>query len=192
MARAALAWAGLDLRLPEARVLDIGCGTGAWLSELEGWGARPGRLLGVELLEDRLREGKAAHPRLGLVAASGWRLPVAGGAVDLASLFVVLSSIPDRSARKALGEEIRRVVAPGGWVMVYDFRIRRPGATELVGIGPRDVEEALGAPVVWQHSLTLAPPLARLLGRFGERGVVVAERLFPIFRTHRMYLARLP
>lgn len=184
--------AGLGDRLQDIRVLDVGCGTGAWLQELATWGCRPGYTMGVELLATRLQEGKAAHPDLGLVMASGWSLPVCDGAFDLVTLFTVLSSLPDAEDRRALGREIRRVARPGAHVLVYDFRIRRPGSTDLVGIGPRAVEKALDAPVIWRRSLTLAPPLARILGRFGAGGVVVAERLLPIFRTHRMYLVRLP
>lgn len=190
-ARAALDAAGLLDDLARVRVLDVGCGTGGWLAELAGWGASPSRLVGVELLGDRLREGKGAHPELALLAASGWRLPLADASVDLATLFTVLSSLPEPGARRALGDEIRRVVRPGGWALVYDFRVRRPGSRDLVGIGPGDAEAALGAPAVWRRSLTLAPPLARILGRMGAGGVVVAERLLPIFRTHRMYLFRL-
>lgn len=187
----ALGWAGLGAALQDVRVLDVGCGTGGWLHRLAGWGAQPRNLFGVELLEDRLREGKAADARIGLVAASGWRLPFPDRFFHLTSLFTVLSSLRDPEARRALGEEVRRTAAEGGWALVYDFRVRSPRSRDLVGIGTREVEHALGRPVVWRRSLTLAPPLARALGRFGEGGVVVAERLFPIFRTHRMYLVRL-
>lgn len=189
-ALAALTVAGLDERIGLATILDVGCGTGQWLGELVEWGADPVRMLGVELLEDRLREGRVSRPELRLVLASGWALPVRDSTFDLVSLFTVLSSLPDPESRLMLGREVRRVLRPGGHALVYDFRFRRPGSTDLVGIGPKEVMAALGGSLVWRRSLTLAPPLARRLARLGAGWVLAAERLLSIFRTHRMYLVR--
>lgn len=189
-ARAALGSIGCTLG--EADVLDVGCGTGDWLAGLAEFGAEPKRLTGVELLIDRLREGKRRRPGARLVGGSGWSLPFRDESFDLLCLFTVLSSLPSPADREALGAEVRRVLRPGRHVLVYDFRVKRPGATELVGIGAKEVLGALGGELVWRRSLTLAPPIARALGRFGWRGVLVAERILPIFRTHRMYLVRAP
>jgi len=50
-----LAGAGL-LPMTDLRVLDVGCGDGAVLRDLQRYGARPENLVGVDLLAGRLAE----------------------------------------------------------------------------------------------------------------------------------------
>ncbi len=110
-----VAWTLLDaLPLPPAdtRVLDLGCGTGGFLRELQGrWPAA-----GVDCAEIALRY---CHARglPGLVQASAGHLPFPDGTFGLVTCLDVLyhRAVEDEGA--AL-REMRRVLAPGGWLLV--------------------------------------------------------------------------
>ena len=101
----AVGWV-LDLAglVPGQRVLDVGCGNGAYLRALA---SRPVRSAGCDLSLGMLRS-VAHRPLLNADVAA---LPVRDGAFDVVLAPHMLYHVPDRAA--AVGE-LRRVLAPGG------------------------------------------------------------------------------
>ena len=127
-----------------ARILDVGCGTGFdlafWLSS--GWPADA--LAGVDLLEDRVVQARSRCPGVDLRVISGTALPFPDAAFDVATAVTVFSSILDGTIRRALFEEMTRVVRSGGIVLVYDFVVRKPGNHDVIAMDLRRLR-ALGA-----------------------------------------------
>lgn len=155
--------AGSDLE-SDGHVLDVGCGGGWLLHEFASRGMEPGRLHGIDALKWRIDTAAARLPasdiRLGDCRALPWR----DGTFRLVTLTTVLSSLkgPGDVAR-AIGE-VRRVIEPGGLVLIYEPRVPTPGNRRTRRVRMAEVERALGASSV-RETLTLAPPLARRLGR---------------------------
>jgi SAM-dependent methyltransferase len=100
-----------DLRLPaRARILDAGCGSGRNMVEL----ARHGTVTGVELADASVslaRERGAGE----VIAGSVLEMPFEAGSFDLAASLDVIEHLEDDLT--AL-RELRRVVAPGGSLLV--------------------------------------------------------------------------
>ena len=111
--------------LGEADVLDVGCGSGGFLRTLVEWGAQPSRLFGTEFLEDRLQIARNCSPsdiNYHLGDLSGF-LPET---FDLVTSHTVFSSILDEDDRMSLAKDMWRVLKPGGWLLVFDFRYNNP------------------------------------------------------------------
>jgi SAM-dependent methyltransferase len=99
----------LELR-PAARILDAGCGSGRNMVDL----ARRGSVTGVELSETSVR--LARERGVGdVVLGSVLEMPFTDASFDLAVCLDVIEHLEDDAA--AL-RELRRVVAPGGWLLV--------------------------------------------------------------------------
>jgi len=101
-------------------VLDVGCGTGTALAE---YAAEDFTVLGSDtspamLEQARRRLGDTADLRL----AEGPVVPFDDGCADLVLLSLLLHSLDSREAR-ALLEDVARVLAPGGRVLVTDFGV---------------------------------------------------------------------
>ena len=103
-------------------VLDVASGTAGVAISLAG---RTGaRVLGVDLTEQMLRQGKvnvAAAGRSGriyLVAGRGEQLPIADASVDALTFTYLLRYVEDPQATLA---ELARVVKPGGKVASLEF-----------------------------------------------------------------------
>jgi SAM-dependent methyltransferase len=167
----------------EGLVLDAGCGTGWWLGRLAREGLEPARLAGVDLLPERVRAAREHVPGARIVQGDLRRLPLTDGSCGAVLLFTVLSAMGSRAdVRAALGE-VRRVLAPGGVVAVWEPRVLTANRhTRLVGLG--ELREGLDGELT-VRSLTLAPPLARRVGRM--YGVLAGV---PLLRTHRLVLVR--
>lgn len=177
----ALADAGISLE--GTRVLDVGCGTGYFLHRLREYGA--GECHGIDLMEQRIAEGRERYPGLELVVGSATELPFADGEFDLVAQFTCLSSILDDGVRLAAAREMRRVSR--SWVLSLDMRgLRLPGrhvadATPTVAIDRTQLEALFGEAVLLRR--VLAPfELAQLLGR--HELVLRLLAALPALRSH--------
>jgi ubiquinone/menaquinone biosynthesis C-methylase UbiE len=169
--------------LDRGAIIDIGCGSGWWLEELARGGVASDRLHGVDLLAARVDAARDRVPAASVRRADARALPFEADRFALATLLVTLSSLPDARAVDAALKEARRVVAPGGRVLVYEPRYPNPfnEHTRLV----RAAELRRHGRVASRRSVTVAPPLVRRLGAAAPRlyGALGATRLL---RTHAL------
>lgn len=181
----------LDHELPEpprpgARALDVGCGTGGNLETIERRGYST---VGVDRSPLALDLARATHQKASFVSVDAQRLGdcFAPVSFDLVTVFNVLYHewIADENA---VLDEIRRVLRPGGWLLVtepafdslarahdrIDFGARRYTRKRLAGI-----VEAAGFTVrrkTYFNAISLAPAaVVAALDRF--RGSRDPERM---------------
>jgi len=175
--------------LSQIDVLDIGCGTGAFLRTLTEWGAGPYRLTGTEFLPDRLEIARQiSAPEI------KWHLGDCSFANNenfhLISTNTVFSSILDEESRVSLANKMWNLLKPGGWLMVFDFRYNNPSNLNVRKVTHSSLcsywPNAINA---HYQSLLLAPPIARLVV---PRSYFMGELLsyFPLLRSHFVYFAQ--
>jgi len=179
----------LDVARPQlerdGRVLDAGCGSGYWLEALARSGVAAGRLHGVDIRAERLGLRPGLPDAVDLRTADLRALPYPNESFELVLLFTALSSLASaEDVRRALGEA-RRVLAPGGAVLVYEPRIPNPFNRATRSIRRAALERGLGGSVDG-HPLTPLPPLLRLAGRRAPSTVPALLRL-PLPRTHSLW-----
>lgn len=114
--------AGLDLQAGE-RVLEVGCGVGAVLSELAA--AEPtleltGLDRSVEQLAGARKHLDACGVRATLVEADALALPFPDASFDRVVMVWVLEHLTDETMRLAALREARRVLRPGGRIDLTD------------------------------------------------------------------------
>ena len=127
-----------DLALPDrARVLEIGCGTGA-ISRVLATRPEAAVVVGVDPSEVFLRRARQLAeglPNLTFERADGADVPMPDGSVDAVILHTVLSHVPDPAAVLA---EAHRLVRPGGRLAAFEGDY----ATTTVALGPTDPLQA--------------------------------------------------
>ena len=105
----------------DARLLDIGCGTGRLLQQLAI--TQPGlRLFGVDMSPPYVqaaRELLADVPEVSLAAENAESLPYRDACFDAITCVFLFHEVP-RATRRRIVSEMRRVIMPGGLLVVED------------------------------------------------------------------------
>ena len=112
----AKAWRARDHR--GLAMLDLACGTGAFLSDLSVAFPRA-RLIGADLSPAYVAAAHAAAPRAALVQAKAEQLPFADASLDAVSAVYLFHELPPK-VRSAVAAEIARVLKPGGLFALAD------------------------------------------------------------------------
>jgi len=174
--------------LGNRRILDLGCGRGETLLEFLGYGVKPERLHGADLLFQRLKEAHTLLPHLSLTCADGQHLPYASEVFDLVLQYTVFSSILDEKIKVNLAREILRVLKPGGLILWYDFWLN-PINQQTRGMRPVEIRHLFPACTFEFHRITLAPPLTRRLAPISWLACALLEKL-KVLNTHYLVAIR--
>lgn len=170
---------------PEAGTpcLEVGCGTLGWLGDLITWGVGERSLHGVDLDGERVRRARRSLPAADLRQGDASSLPWSDSTFGLVIASTVLTSVLDGGARRRIAAEMFRVLRRGGAMLWYDFRVDNPRNPHVRGIGRRELRALFPGLDGEIRSLTLAPPLARLVApRCYPAAVLLAG--IPFLRTH--------
>lgn len=179
------------LPLEGRRIVDVGCGTGDQLAELELWGARREDLAGIDLLPDRVARASARLPGADLRVGNAASLPWSDAAFDLAVQSTAFTSILDPEVRRLVAAEMARVLRPGGAVLWYDFSYDNPFNPNVRGVRAEEIRALFPGFAVDLERVTLASPLARRLAPLSWTATLLLEKL-RVLNTHYLGVFRRP
>ena len=178
------AWLAQALRpVVGGTIVDVGCGSGALGVLLDAAGQRPARLVGIDLLEERLDEARRLVPWGEFRQTSADDLGLGDGSADAVVTMTFWSSLTDSWFRRRVADEVARVLRPGGRLVVYDFRYPSPRNRHVRPVGRRTLAGLFSTWPIEVRSMTLLPPLARSPLAAGARRYAVLEAI-PFLRSH--------
>jgi cytosine/adenosine deaminase-related metal-dependent hydrolase/ubiquinone/menaquinone biosynthesis C-methylase UbiE len=162
--------------IPGLHVLDVGCGTGRWLSRLEA--LRPAALLGTDSSPAMLRYARARlDAATGLLLHDACTLPVPDASQDLILSSFVLSYLQHLPAFAA---ECARALKPGGILLLSDMHpqtaAERNWTRSFISAGET------------VHIPTSPQPLAHILQLFEHAGLEVLQLREPSFQPEQREL----
>jgi ubiquinone/menaquinone biosynthesis C-methylase UbiE len=172
------------------QVLDLGAGS----SRLAGAARQSGLecdWVGVDIDPASIAESGRLYPWARFVVASADRLPIESDTVDVAIASVLFSSIPSAEFEEAIAAELARVIRPGGWLIWYDLRFDNPANRGVHGLGRSRIERLFPKWSSELRSFTLAPPIARRLGRTSPVTYPILAAV-PFLRSHLIGRLRCP
>lgn len=163
--------------------LEVGVGTHGWLSELSAWGVQESNLNGIDLDPARVLKARELFPQADLRIGDAVELPWHAERFSLVIASTLFTSILDGKVRKLIASEIERVLAPGGALVFYDFCFDNPRNPNVRGIGRSELRNLFPKLSGRIRSVTLAPPLTRLLAPRSLRLATLLSGI-PLLRTH--------
>jgi len=170
--------------LDDLDLIEIGCGSGGNLLEMIESGADPQRVVGNDLLADRLEQARPKlPPSVRLLAGDASALPLADASFDIVVQFTVFSSILDDALQQRLAAAMWRWLRPGGGVLWYDFTLNNPRNPDVRGVPLARLRKLFPEGRIAHRRVTLAPPLARAVCRV-HPSLYTALNALPLLRTH--------
>lgn len=173
----------MHLNRAGARVLDVGCGTGASLVQFIRLGFRPENLAGVDQSEERIEQARENFPNIDFRRESAEAMRFADSSFDLvfeSTLFMMLTS---DDLAKRVAHEMLRVTHPGGYLMLVDWRYAEPRSTDHRAVSAQRIstlfEVGEKTDIVGRERGALVPPLGRFLSRRIPSLYFIAQRLLP-------------
>ncbi|MFH1898222.1 MAG: class I SAM-dependent methyltransferase [Candidatus Desantisbacteria bacterium] len=167
------------------KVLDIGCGSGMGLKEFLLYGAQPGNLYGVDIIEKRIEKAKSRLFGANFICASAEKLPYEDGFFDIVMQSTAFTSILDDEMKQRIAKEMLRILKDDGIIIWYDF-IWNPINQNTKGIGKKELQRLFSDCKFCFKRITLAPPLVRLIVPISWIVACFLEKI-PLLRT--FYLA---
>ena len=106
----------------DSRILDFGCGYGRSLGMLFEKGYR--NLIGFDFSPAMISAAREHFPGIVFEEIDSTNLPLADSSVDAALLFSVLTCVPTDDGQRAIIDELRRVLRPGGFLYISDLLLQ--------------------------------------------------------------------
>ena len=166
---------------PRLRILEVGCGDGGNLLRFLRWGADPANLVGNELLRERVDLARRRLPAAVEVRHQD-AATLDGEPFDIVLQSTVLSSILDRGLQEQIAGAMWRLTKPGGAVLSYDFTFNNPANRDVRKVTAARLAALFPEGSLTTHRVTLAPPIARRVGRLGPLHAALGA--VPLLRTH--------
>lgn len=173
----------LDVDRESAKVLDVGCGTGASLLQFIRLGFRPENLTGIDNSAERIARGEANFPNVRFRCESADSMTFADSTFDIAfesTLFMMLTS---EDVARQIASEMLRVTRSGGYLMLADWRYSRRDSNDHRAMSPRRIESLFGVgnstEVIARERGALVPPLGRFLSRRAPSLYFAVQALLP-------------
>lgn len=163
-------------------ILDVGCGAGFSMLRLLSYGMEPERLHGIDISEQRIARGRRRQPALNFTLGDATAMEYTADRFDLAMTSTVFVQITDETMAEGIAREMVRVVKPGGYIMLTDWRYSF-GRKGYVAVSRKRIARLFGVgketSVMCQRRGALLPPLGRALSRYLPSLYFPVCRLFP-------------
>ena len=173
----------MELNRDTARILDVGCGSGAGLIQFLRLGFRPDQLSGIDISQERIDDARRSLPSVDFKCESADALSYAAGSFDVVFESTMFVLLPSEDMARAIARQMVRVTRPGGYLMLVDWRYSKPGSDVYKAMNRKRIGELFEVgsktSVVARERGALVPPLGRLLSRRAPSIYFAVQALLP-------------
>ncbi|HPI78498.1 MAG TPA: class I SAM-dependent methyltransferase [bacterium] len=172
------------------KLLEVGCGGGQWMLEFASFGFRFANFAGIEINPERAKIAKERVPLADIREGDASSLPWQDESFDIVFQSTVFTSVKDMGTKINIANEMKRVCKKTGFILWYDFKYNNPSNPDVKGVGRSEIRKLFSTWNCEFHSVTLAPPIARIVVPISWNLAENMETFLPMLRTHLITVIR--
>ena len=173
----------IELNHAKAKVLDVGCGKGASLLSLLRMGFAPSNLHGVDIRPDQIAFARGQLPASPIQCADASHLEFMDNTFDIVHASAMFLQVTDETLSAQIAAEMVRVVKPGGYILVSDWRYSKPGSSEFKAMDKKRIARLFSVgrqmTVGGVFPGQLIPPVGRFLSQHLPSLYFLVRAVFP-------------
>jgi len=173
----------LQLDRDQAKVLDVGCGTGSSLVQFIKLGFVPQNLTGVDSSAERIEKAQARFPNVAFRCESAESMSFPDSTFDVAFESTLFMMLTDEAVAGRIAREMLRVTRSGGYLMIADWRYAEPRSRDHRAVTRKRIASLFdvggATTVVARERGALVPPLGRFLSRRAPSFYFVVQGILP-------------
>jgi len=174
----------LPVNRDDARVLDVGCGLGPGILSFIRLGFNPSNLSGIDVSAERIDAARADLPAaVDLRSESADALSHPSDAFDVVYEAGLFWEVVDESLAKGMADEMIRVAKPGCFLILSDWRYRKPRDPNSTGLSMKRIQRLFDVDgrtkFVARERGSLVPPLGRFLSKRAPSLYFAVQALLP-------------
>jgi ubiquinone/menaquinone biosynthesis C-methylase UbiE len=163
-------------------VLDVGGGGGGSLVPFMALGCPAATLTCLDI-RDGSAEIAARFPGIAFHQCDAQKMPFADATYDVAVASNMFLQITDDGLAAAIGREMRRIVKPGGLIVVRDWALAHRGREEKAVTRAR-IQSIFDLPVAHTEYGAVLPPVGRFLSAYAPWAYFIVQKLLPAGRVY--------
>lgn len=163
-------------------ILDVGCGSGGSLTQFLHFGFDPSALHGIDIIQERIFEGRRRFPTLNLACGDASHMEYDSHHFDMVMESGMFIQLTDDNLSQKIANEMIRVAKPSGFIMLIDWRysyghsecksLSRSRIASLFQVGTRTT-------VLRRTHGALVPPIGRIMSSYLSSLYFIVSRMFP-------------
>jgi ubiquinone/menaquinone biosynthesis C-methylase UbiE len=157
----------IEGQLGSARLLDVGCGSGARFFELFRLGFRPENVMGLDLQQERIDAGREILPQVRVIHGDATAMTFLDDSFDVIFESGMFATLPEDEIRSSIAREMARVGRSGGYLILSDWRTPKHGDKAYRALTMRDLRRLFDVgkrtDLIAIERGALVPPIGRFL-----------------------------
>ncbi len=157
-------------------------------------GYRPENITGIDILPDRIEKARSLYPHIRFIVGDAGKMDLPPESYDLIFEFTMFVQITDNTLAKTIADEMLRVLKPGGYVLLIDWRMPKPGDKRYKALTRRRLESLFEigrtCQIVATQKGALAPPIGRALSKYLPACYFAVASCLPFLVAQAAYLLK--
>lgn len=173
----------INLDRESSKIIDIGCSTCSNLISLVNYGFKQENLYGVDINQKDIEISLNNFPKLNLTNENASKLSFQNNFFHLSMESTMFVQLTNNKVRESIANEMIRIVKPGGYLLLLDWRYDKSGDKRFLSLNKRRLIKLfkIGTKTTFLFTVPgmLVPPVGRFLSSNFYPAYFLTSSLFP-------------